>query len=158
MVLRIVGFALGLVVSAPTLAKADDARHAAAAGIGNVLQAAAVAAVEADGAVQLQVGGALEMEQSGVRTRQAGLRQPSDTGPSTGSGSLSAGLSASWPSPGVAWFQLRASGVALPVTDRLSVSVGYRELQAESLARALALAGTLDYGSHAVFLRANWKF
>ena len=60
-------------------------------------------------------------------------------------------------SPALPWISQGKSALRLPVTERLSLALGYRYLEAEDLWR-YADAGSVDYGSHDFLLRAYWRF
>lgn len=162
--LRLMGFAVGLVASTATPAKAVDATHGlATAGIENVQMRVAATRndegrAERPAVTQLQIGGALGLRQPLGHVPTTGHSQASEAMLSTTLAALSAGRSAGWEVPGLTWFQLRGSGLTVPVTDRLSLGVAYRHSQAENVMRTLALGDTPDHGSHAVFLQANWDF
>jgi hypothetical protein len=51
-------------------------------------------------------------------------------------------------------------GLAVPVTDSVSLGLGYRYLRQEDLPLEVAETGALDegYQSHKVVLRARWQF
>ena len=59
---------------------------------------------------------------------------------------------------GGSWLVPDNSGLKLPMTERLSVGVGYRHLEGEDLWHRHAEAGSVDYDSHDFILRAHWRF
>jgi hypothetical protein len=56
------------------------------------------------------------------------------------------------------WRSQGRSALALPLTDRLALGVGYRRVLGEDLWREFAEIGGMDYESHNVLLRAHWRF
>lgn len=50
------------------------------------------------------------------------------------------------------------SGVALPLTDRLLVGLGYRHMEGEDLWPEFADTGAVGYDSHHLLVRAHWRF
>lgn len=56
------------------------------------------------------------------------------------------------------WVRQGNSALRLPVTERLSLAIGYRHLEPEDLGRRYAEAGSVDYDSHDFLLRAHWRF
>jgi hypothetical protein len=61
-------------------------------------------------------------------------------------------------SPALPWVSQGNSALRLPVTERLSLAIGYRHLEPEDLGRRYAEAGSVDYDSHDFLLRAHWRF
>lgn len=56
------------------------------------------------------------------------------------------------------WFSHGISSLAVPVTKRFLVGLGYRHVRGEDLWHEFAEAGALDYDSHRVLVRAQWRF
>jgi hypothetical protein len=56
------------------------------------------------------------------------------------------------------WRGQGRSALALPLTDRLALGVGYRRVRGEDLWLEFAEIGGMDYESHNVVLRAHWRF
>jgi hypothetical protein len=56
------------------------------------------------------------------------------------------------------WVSAAKPGLRLPLTERLSVAVGYERVQGEDLWRRYAEAGAVEYDSHDFLLRAYWRF
>ena len=141
--LRVVGLALLVLVGA-TPAAANDGRpgetSAAAARYGTTAPAGAGSFAQA---VRPPV-------QQGVWTTAPSLL------PGTGSASAR-GLPGS-PMAAPATLVPDNSGLKLPMTERLSVGVGYRHLEGEDLWHRHAEAGSVDYDSHDFILRAHWRF
>ena len=146
--LRIMGLALILAVAAAPTAAADDG--AVAPGIRQNLPLVAAAQP-----AQRQVAGVPILPQATLRAhRFAGQRQV-DVGPARlmpeRRRSRQRGLVLPWRSQG-------RSALALPLTDRLALGVGYHRVQGEDLWREFAEIGGMDYESHNVLLRAHWRF
>jgi hypothetical protein len=110
------------------------------------------------GTVQLQIGaraGALAFLQPGLRARLAALathRTINDAQASraTDGGNEVHGLLGSRGKP----------GLALPVSDSVSLGLRYQYLRQEDLRLEVAKTGSLgeDYSSHKLVLRARWQF
>ena len=62
------------------------------------------------------------------------------------------------PSTAFPWLSHGRSGVALPLTDRLFVGLGYRHMEGEDLWPEFADTGAVDYDSHHILVRAHWRF
>jgi hypothetical protein len=60
--------------------------------------------------------------------------------------------------PRLPWLRQRKSGVALALSERLALGVGYRHVEGEDLWREFADLGSVDYESHNFVLRAYWRF
>jgi hypothetical protein len=56
------------------------------------------------------------------------------------------------------WRRQGRSSLALPLTERWAVGVGYRRVLGEDLWQEFADIGSVDYESHNVLLRAHWRF
>lgn len=56
------------------------------------------------------------------------------------------------------WLRPGRSGVALPITERLRVGLGYRLVEGEDLWPEFVDTGAVHYQSHHVLLRASWRF
>jgi hypothetical protein len=56
------------------------------------------------------------------------------------------------------WRSQGRSDLALALTDRLAVGLGYRYVEGEDLWREFAEIGSTDYESHNLLLRAHWRF
>lgn len=165
--LRMFGLSLVFLAGATTTAMADSRVGAlvADAGARSALQQSAAVAGKAQRAagqkrlVQLQIGGALALAQPALRASIV------RTGPgvlAAAQESLRAPRPAPAAAPAMPWLSLGdgKSGLAYPVTDRLSLGLGYRYLRGEDLTFKVATTGSLDqdYDSHKVMLRARWKF
>jgi hypothetical protein len=61
-------------------------------------------------------------------------------------------------SVGFPWLKPGRSGVAVALTARFRVGLGYRYLEGEDLWPEFADTGAADYGSHHLLLRASWRF
>jgi hypothetical protein len=48
--------------------------------------------------------------------------------------------------------------MAVALTERLRVGLGYRHLEGEDLWPEFADTGATDYDSHHLLLRASWRF
>jgi hypothetical protein len=108
-------------------------------------------------AAAVPLPGALALAQSA--RREGGLRTESqvvdhDTGPAA----LGPGLRERPAGPTLPWLRQRKSGVALALSERLALGVGYRHVQGEDLWREFADLGSVDYESHNFVLRAYWRF
>ena len=106
--------------------------------------------------VQLRIGARLNASQAPAPVIRAGmpgtvihrtaLRGPDDTG--------DAGMLAALN------LQSDASGLAVPVSDSMSLGLGYEYLRREDIHLEVAETGSLheEYSTHNVVLRAQWKF
>jgi hypothetical protein len=56
------------------------------------------------------------------------------------------------------WLKHGRSGVAVSLTERLLVGLGYRHVEGEDLWPEFADTGAADYDSHHVLIRASWRF
>lgn len=56
------------------------------------------------------------------------------------------------------WFGHGRSDMALPLTERLLVGLGYRHMQGEDLWPQFADTGAVGYDSHHLLVRAHWRF
>ena len=61
-------------------------------------------------------------------------------------------------SVGFPWLKPGRSGVAVALTERFRVGLGYRYLEGEDLWPEFADTGAADYGSHHLLIRASWRF
>jgi hypothetical protein len=59
---------------------------------------------------------------------------------------------------GFFWLKAGRSGVAVALTERLRVGLGYRLLEGEDLWPQFADTGAADYHSHHLLIRASWRF
>ena len=146
--LRIVVLALILVVAAatPTAAAGDDSGVAPAIRQGLPLTGAGPPA-------ERQAAGVPALPQAALRVR--GFAAP---------GQLVAGSTGLMPERRrqqrlvLPWRSQGRSALALPLTDRLILGVGYHRVRGEDLWREFAEIGGMDYESHNVLLRAHWRF
>jgi hypothetical protein len=156
---RLLGLTLVFVAGAATAANgASRSERPATSGIATALQqSAAMAAARPRflnlraGLAQLQFGGALAYAQPSLRAVIAGGREASDDfrPPARRSGLAR-------------WLDLDGSEPALayPVTETLSLGLGYRFLRSEDLVFKVAKTGSLDsnYQSHNLLFQAHWEF
>jgi hypothetical protein len=56
------------------------------------------------------------------------------------------------------WLKQSNSELALLLSERLSLGVGYRHVHGEDLWREFADTGSMDYESHNFLFRAHWRF
>ena len=56
------------------------------------------------------------------------------------------------------WLRQGPSGVAVALTKRLRVGLGYRHLEGGDLWAEFADTGASDYDSHHLLIRASWRF
>jgi hypothetical protein len=56
------------------------------------------------------------------------------------------------------WRGQGRSAVALPLTERWAVGLGYRHIRGEDLWQQFTEIGSTDYESHNLLLRAHWRF
>jgi hypothetical protein len=56
------------------------------------------------------------------------------------------------------WRGQGRSAVALPLTERWAVGLGYRHVRGEDLWQEFTEIGSTDYESHNLLLRAHWRF
>jgi hypothetical protein len=61
-------------------------------------------------------------------------------------------------SGGFPWLKPGRSGVAVALTERFRVGLGYRYLEGEDLWPEFADTGAADYHSHHLLIRASWRF
>jgi hypothetical protein len=59
---------------------------------------------------------------------------------------------------GFSWLKPGRSGVAVALTERVRVGLGYRLLEGEDLWPEFADTGAADYHSHHLLIRASWRF
>jgi hypothetical protein len=59
---------------------------------------------------------------------------------------------------GFSWLKPGRSGVAVALTERFRVGLGYRLLEGEDLWPEFADTGAADYHSHHLVIRASWRF
>jgi hypothetical protein len=160
---RLLGLTLVFVAGAATAANgASRSERPATSGIATALQqSAAVAGARprslnvGAGLAQLQFGGALAFAQPSLRAA---------VGPGPGYPILAPGrVRPLARRSGLArWLDLDGSEPALayPVTETLSLGLGYRFLRSEDLVFKVAKTGSLDsdYQSHNLLLQAHWEF
>jgi hypothetical protein len=127
--LRVMGLALLLVVGAVVPAAADDARNSRDGLAGGVRPSAATEAQLSGDARAPDRPAALAPERQERRPR---IYLP--------------------------WLAQAGSGFAVSLSERFSLGVGYRHVVGEDLWREFADAGSVDYDSHNILLRANWRF
>ena len=162
---RLLGLTLVFVAGAATAANgASRSERPATSGIATALQqSAAVAGARprslnvGAGLAQLQFGGALAFAQPSLRAAVADARRDPATDPRAGRVRPLARRS------GLArWLDLDGSEPALayPVTETLSLGLGYRFLRSEDLVFKVAKTGSLDsdYQSHNLLFQAHWEF
>jgi hypothetical protein len=131
--LQVMGLALLLVVGVVVPAAADEAREAAVAG---ATWHGGVAAAQAP--IPARVAATPRRADSAValaperRERETRIQLP--------------------------WLAQAGSGLAISVSERFSLGVGYRRVVGEDLWREFAEAGSVDYESHNILLRAHWRF
>jgi hypothetical protein len=166
---RLLGLTLVFVAGAATAANAASrSERPATSGIaGAVQQSAAVAGARpralnvGAGLAQLQFGGALAFAQPSLRAAVAAGRLG---GPRSGDPIVAPGrVRPLARRSGLArWLDLDGSEPALayPVTETLSLGLGYRFLRSEDLVFKVAKTGSLDsdYQSHNLLLQAHWEF
>ncbi len=152
--LRVVGLALVFVVGAATPAEAGGDRVSGGAGVarhGSPL----VHEGRPSGEEQALAGrGAAVLAMA--RSLQPRVVDPQVDGTSGRRGLRSErrerqGLALPWRSQG-------RSILALPLTERLAVGLGYRHVRGEDLWREFTDIGSMEYDSHNVLLRAHWRF
>ena len=155
--LRALGFALLLVMSATVPAAADGGRPGDNSGIAASEDAATPrsepAVQELPTPLQLMAGPQSPLRGTslaGAGRELATLTPPLALRARERGGSVGT-LALPWVSGG-------KSGLRLLVTERLSFAVGYRHLEGEDLWRRHAEAGSVDYDSHDFLLRAHWQF
>lgn len=56
------------------------------------------------------------------------------------------------------WFKHGRSAVAVPLTERLRLGIGYRHLEGEDLWPEFVDTGAAGYDSHHLLIRASWRF
>jgi hypothetical protein len=160
---RLLGLTLVFVAGAATAANgASRSERPATSGIATALQqSAAVAGARprslnvGAGLAQLQFGGALAFAQPSLRAAVA----PGSGYPILAPGRVRPLARRS----GLArWLDLDGSEPALayPVTETLSLGLGYRFLRSEDLVFKVAKTGSLDsdYQSHNLLFQAHWEF
>jgi hypothetical protein len=165
---RLLGLTLIFVAGAATPAHADGGfERPATGGIETALQQSVALAGKRElaldprsGLMQLQVGGALALAQPWLRAAVGGTSQP---GRAVAHPLAFGGEGPAVRPSGLArWLDLNGSNptLAYPVTDRLSLGLGYRFLRSEDLVFKVAKTGSLDsnYQSHNVLLQAHWEF
>jgi hypothetical protein len=166
--LRLLGLTLVFVASAATAANADGRfERPAAGGIETALhQSVALAGKRRislyphTGIMQLQIGGALALAQPSLRAAVSGAPQARAVYvfPLAFRGADPAVR----PSRPARWLELngRQPALAYPVTDSLSLGLGYRFLRSEDLVFKVAKTGSLDsnYQSHNLLFQAHWEF
>ena len=165
---RLLGLTLIFVAGAATEAHADGGfERPATAGIETALHQSVALAGKRElaldprsGIMQLQVGGGLALAQPWLRAAVSGAPRPGQAlvHPLVFRGERPAVR----PSGVARWLELNGSKptLAYPVTDSLSLGLGYRFLRSEDLVFKVAKTGSLDsnYQSHNVLLQAHWEF
>jgi hypothetical protein len=158
--LRVMGLALLLVVGGAAPAAGNDSGRGGKA----------MAVTPQQGAAAPGEGSLLEQRTPAVRATSAWTTAPRPTHES-GAGlhrevvDQPDGLALLAPEPRqraassvLPWVGHAKPGLRLPLTERLSVVVGYERVQGEDLWRRYAEAGSVDYDSHDFLLRAYWRF
>jgi hypothetical protein len=166
--LRLLGLTLIFVASAATAAHADGRfERPLTGGIQTALHQSVAQAGKRQlplyphtGILQLQIGGALAFAQPSLRAAVSGAPrpQPALVRPLA----LGGRSSAVRPSGLARWLELNGtqSTLAYPVTDSLSLGLGYSYLRSEDLVFKVAKTGSLDsnYQSHNLLFQAHWEF
>lgn len=159
--LRGVQLALLVLVAIAAPAHANDNGRAVDGSPAAAHQGATTAALPAatrERTGPLQVAQVLPSAQAGLRARSlAGFRREVVDQPG-GSVSLLPPRRQRQKSMAFPWLSHGRSGVALPLTERLLVGLGYRHLQGEDLWSEFADTGAVEYNSHQVLVRAHWRF
>jgi hypothetical protein len=90
---------------------------------------------------------------------QPALRSRAVAGPGQAAGGLPGLQPERWRQPAslLPWRGQGRSALALPLTDRLALGIGYRRVLGEDLWLEFAEIGAMDYESHNVLLRAHWR-
>lgn len=164
---RLLGSALILVVASSSVAHGAGDHVRVALGVERVVQQSSAVigkarptAMDQQRAVQLQVGGALALAQPAIRA----VVPVQDRVVSQAKRSQRRSEAASSvPVEGNAfWLDADAEKTALayPVSNSLSVGLGYRYVRGEDLEFKVANTEAVasEYGSHNVFLSARWQF
>ena len=162
--LRLLGLTLIFVASAATVAQADGRfERPAAGGIATALHQSVAQAGKRQlpldprtGIMQLQIGGSLAFAQPllrGTARPRFAVVQPLAFG----------GESAAVRPSGLGrWLALSgtSSSLAYPVSESLSLGLGYSFLRSEDLVFNVAETGSLDsdYQSHNLLFQAHWEF
>jgi hypothetical protein len=167
--LRLLGLTLVFVASAATAANADGRlERPEAGGIETALHQSVALAGKRQlslypptGIMRLQIGGALAFAQPSLRAAVTGAPRARvvHVYPLAFRGADPAlrrsGLVRRW-------LEMNSSKptLAYPVTDSLSLGLGYRFLRSEDLVFKVAKTGSLDsnYQSHNVLFQAHWEF
>jgi hypothetical protein len=126
--LRVMGLALLLVVGAAVPAAADDA------------------------------GGGRESLAGGLGPDVAAQAQPSAQGEALNRAALAPERQERRPWVYLPWLTQARSGFSVLLSERFSLGIGYRHVEGEDLWREFADAGSVDYDSHNILLRAHWRF
>ena len=126
--LRVMGLALLLVVGAAVPAAADDAR------------------------------GGRDGLAGGVRPEVATQAPPSAQGEALDRAALAPERRERRPGIYLPWLTQARSGFSVPLSERFSLGIGYNHVEGEDLWREFAEAGSVDYDSHNILLRAYWRF
>ncbi|HSA80055.1 MAG TPA: hypothetical protein VLE23_04485 [Geminicoccaceae bacterium] len=165
---RLLGLTLIFVAGTATAARADGGfERPATRGIETALHQSValtgkreLALDPRSGLMQLQVGGALALAQPWLRATVSGAPRPGQA--------LAHPLAFGGEGPAVRpsglarWLETSGTktSLAYPVTDSLSLGLGYRYLRSEDLVFKVAKTGSLDsnYQSHNLLLQAHWEF
>jgi len=126
--LRVIGLALLLAVGAAVPAAADDA------------------------------GGGRDRRAEAIRPDVAAQAQPAAEGEALHRAALAPERQERRPWIDLPWLTLARSGFAVPLSERFSLGIGYNHVEGEDLWREFAEAGSVDYDSHNILLRAYWRF
>ena len=159
--LRVMGLALLFVVGAATPAEADGIARVAEGGPVTAHSSAATPgarAVMRERRGRVQLTGALITTQAPLRGGSWGGLRRDVVNPTAGPTVLPAQRRSRTATIELPWVSRGSSGLALPVTERFFVGLGYRRVQGEDLWHEFAETGSVDYDSHYVLVRAHWRF
>lgn len=159
--LQVMGLALLVVVGAVAPAEASETSQTKA-GIASAVPGGAASATQArpagaERSATVRLTGDLAMARQPLRGRGFGTQwQVVDR--TTGLATLASERRQRQGWLVLPWLSQDRSGLALPVTERFALGVGYRHIRAEDLWREFADTGSMDYDSHNFVLRAHWSF
>ena len=94
----------------------------------------------------------------GLRPDVAAQAQPSAQGEAANRAALAPERQERRPWIHLPWLTQARSGFSVPLSERFSLGIGYRHVEAEDLWREFADAAAVDYDSHNILLRAHWRF
>lgn len=158
---RVLGLALLFLVAVVAPAEADDIGYAANGSAVAAHQGATAAwtrAVMREQRAPVQLTGAVITAPAPLRSGSLGGLRRDVVNRTAGAVALPAQRRQRQDSIELPWFSRGKSGLALPVTERLFVGLGYRRVQGEDLWREFAETGSVDYDSHQLLVRAHWRF